>query len=114
MMTELERALRELESATAALSTLPVEDFAEAQAAMDRRAWAIRDLAALVQGAISGPEREDAVERLSQASAAGEKVEQRLTAMRSYVAMEWSHWARIYRALGASPISGARRVDCRG
>ena len=113
-MPELERVLRELESATAALATIPLEDFAEVQAAMDRRSWAIRDLAALAQGAISGPEREEAVERLSEASAAGEKVEQRLLSMRRSAAMEWSHWVRIYRALGASATSIARRVDCRG
>jgi hypothetical protein len=46
-MSELELALKELESATAAVTTLSEDDYAENQAALDRCAWALRDLAAL-------------------------------------------------------------------
>jgi hypothetical protein len=46
-MTDLELALKELKSATAAAAALSEDDYAEARAAMDRRTWALRDLAAL-------------------------------------------------------------------
>jgi len=113
-MPDLERCLRELESATAALAAVPVDDFAEAQAALDRRAWAIGDLAALAQRALSEPERQNALDRLLEARAAGEEAAQRLTTARCNAALEWSHWARIYRTLGASLPAIPGHVDFRG
>ena len=56
-MSRLECALRELESATAAVGSVAVEDFAESRAAMDRRAWAIADLAAMVAEGVAIPEQ---------------------------------------------------------
>ena len=79
-MSRLDCALRELESATAAVGSVPVEDFAEARAAMDRRAWAIADLAAMVAEGVAVPEqaREQILSRLRRALEAGRVAEQRL------------------------------------
>ena len=109
-MREMESALRELESATAAVAVVPVEDFAEGQAAMDRRRWAIADVAALSAGAIPELEREDVLRRLQRAYEAGEKAERRLASIRNTAAVEWGQWSRIYRALGAAV---SPRVDCK-
>ena len=113
-MSELENVLRELESATAAVATVPVEDFAEAQAAMARRAWAIADLAMLAARGIPEPELENALRRLRRASEAGEKAAKRLVSIRSAAAVEWSHWSRIHRSLGTAEPAGSTLVDCSG
>jgi hypothetical protein len=116
MMSEFELALQELESATAAVAGVAIEDFAEAQAAMDRRSWAIADLSALAAAPLALPERtrQEAVRRLRLASEAGDKAAQRLTAARSAAMVEWNQWSRIYRALGAAGALKPARVDCRG
>ena len=111
-MSRLDCALRELESATAAVGSVPVEDFAEARAAMDRRAWAIADLAAMVAEGVAVPEqgREQILSRLRRALEAGRVAEQRLVSIRSAAAVEWSQWTQIYRALGGG-ASNSTRVD---
>ena len=115
MMSQLELALRELESATMAVSAIPVEDFAEAQAAMDRRSWAIADLSALARAplALEENERDDAIRRLQLASNAGDKAAQRFSKIRNQAAAEWNRWSRIYRALGASSSARSTHVDFR-
>jgi hypothetical protein len=62
-MTDLELALKELESATAAVAKLPEDDYAETRAAVDRCAWALRDLAALA-AKLPPADRERAIDRL--------------------------------------------------
>ncbi len=116
MMSQLELALRELESATAAVAAIAVEDFAEAKAAMDRRSWAIADLSALAGTpfALPAKDRDDAIRRLQLASNAGDKAAQRLATIRNQAAAEWNRWSRIYRALGASAAASSTHVDCRG
>ena len=116
MMSQLELALRELESATLAVAAIAVEDFAEAKAAMDRRAWAIADISSLARAplALGAKERTDAIRRLQLASNAGDKAAQRFSKIRNQAAAEWNQWSRIYRALGAASIStSATRVDIR-
>ena len=65
-MTELELALKELESATVAVATLPENDYAESRAAIDRCAWALRDLAMLTAELLPA-DRERAVHSLRRA-----------------------------------------------
>ena len=114
MTSQLELALRELESATAAVAAVAIEDSAEATAAMDRRSWAIADLCALTAnpGALTGDERDDIIQRLRLAFDTGENTARRLLAIRNEAAAEWSQWSRIYRALGASASQSSARVDC--
>jgi hypothetical protein len=111
MTPELETTLRELESATAAVVKVVVEDFAEAKAAMDRRSWAIADLATLAAGPIPERDRDEALRRLRLVSEAGEKAGERLVSLRSSAAAEWSQWNQIYRALGPAR---SPKIDCRG
>jgi len=116
MMSPLELALRELESATMAVAAIAVEDFGEAKAAMDRRAWAIADLSALARNPLALPaeERDDAIRRLQLVSTAGDKAAQRFWKIRNEAAAEWNQWSRIYRALGASNSARSPHVDFRG
>ena len=116
MMSQLEVALRELESATTAVAEIAVDDFAEAKAAMDRRSWALADLSALASApiALAEKDREDAMRRLQLASSAGDRAAQRLSRIRREAAEEWNRWSRIYRALGASTERSSSRVDCHG
>ena len=116
MMSELERALRELESATAAIATVPIEHFAEGNAALDRRYWAIADLSRLAGAPLSLAEedREDAVRRLRLAFEAGGTAAQRFSSARSAAVAEWNQWSRIYRALGAEESPRSTRVDFSG
>src|SRR6185369_6743245 len=102
-MSDLELALRELESATAAVAAVSADDFAEAKAALDRRHWAITDLSALAGAPLAIPEqtRLELLSRLRQASETGERATQRLWAARNAAVVEWNQWSRIYRALGA-------------
>ena len=62
-MSELELALKELESATAAVAVIPEDDYAETRAAIDRCQWALRDLAALA-AELPPADRERAISRL--------------------------------------------------
>jgi hypothetical protein len=62
-MSELELALKELESAAAAVAALPEDDYAETRAAVDRCRWALRDLAALA-AVLPRDDRERAIRRL--------------------------------------------------
>jgi len=114
-MPALKRALKELESATAAVAAANIEDFSEVKAAMDRRHWAIMDVAELVRDplAFSDGEREDALRRLQFALEAGDRAQERITGTRGAAVSEWTQWSRIYRSLGmaASKTSG---IDYRG
>ena len=114
-MSALERALRELESATAIVAA-PTQDLAAAREAMARRQRAIADLFELT-GALhvySMEEREDALRRLRLAMDAGAAAEQWLVASKSEAMAEWNQWSRIYRALGAACASKSTLIDCRG
>ncbi len=62
-MSELELALKELESATKAVATRSEDDHAETRAAIDRAAWALRDLVALA-AKLPAAGRERAIGRL--------------------------------------------------
>jgi hypothetical protein len=116
MMSKLEFVLRELESATAAVAGVAVEDFAEAQAAMDRRSWAIADLAILAGDGLANLEtdRDGTLTRLRRVLELGQLAAERLSASRGVAAVEWSQWSRIYSALGVAGSPKLNRIDCRG
>ena len=107
-MSHLERALEELEIATAALAGIPmdglVDGLGEARAALDRRSLAIAGLAELTGAGFtcSPEEREDALRRLRLSDEAGAEAQQRLAAVTRTALAEWRQWSQIYRSLGAS------------
>jgi sigma54-dependent transcription regulator len=115
-MSHLERALDELEHATAALAGIPIDDLAEAQAALDRRSRAITTLAGLTGAAFTGSqeEREDTLRRLRLSCEAGSEAQQRLAAVTRAALAEWRQWSQIYRSLGGKAVDGENPVvGCR-
>jgi hypothetical protein len=114
-MSYLERALLELETATAALAEIPIDSLGGAQAALKRRARAIEDLAELTSAPFSFPseERESTLRRLRLACEAGVHMQQRLAAVERTAMAEWRQWSRIYRALDTSRGPDPS-CDCRG
>lgn len=108
-MSSLERALQELEVATAALAGIPidglVDGLVDAQAALDRRSLAIASVAELAV-TCSPEERQDTLRRLRLSCEAGSEAQQRLAAVTQTALAEWRQWSQIYRALGASSEPG--------
>ena|SRR5438093_136019 len=113
-MPHLERALRELESATAALAEIPTDDFEGAKAALSRRSLSIARVTELAGSplTLSAVERQDALRRLRWAWEAGAQAQTRLAMIARVAMTDWNQWNRIYRALGES--GEARRVDWTG
>ena len=112
-MSHLERALEELEIATAALAGIPMDSLVEAGAALDRRSLAIASLAELTGGgfACSTEEWEDTLRRVRLSCEAGSEAQQRLAAVTRAALAEWRQWSQIYRALGAREPDPV--LDCR-
>jgi hypothetical protein len=104
-MSGLEPALRELETATAALAEVPI---AKLRSALERRSLAVARVAELL---FASEDREEILGRLLVVMEAGSRAQQRITALRRSAVAEWSQWSRIYRALGGEPES---RIDYRG
>ena len=113
-MHPLERALRDLEIATAALAEIPLEDAVEADAVLCRRSVTIERLAGLTAAPLEAAVREDALRRLEAVSGLGLQAQQRLDRTRRQTLAEWSQWNRIYRALGAASRPDPGKVDCLG
>jgi hypothetical protein len=109
-MSNLERALQELEAATSALAAIPIDDSGEAQAALDRRSLAIASLAGLTSGGFScsAEECEDTMRRLRLSGEAGSEAEKRLAAVTRAALAEWRQWSQVYRALGEKAVVGCR------
>ena len=109
-MSNLERALQELEIATAALAEMPIDGLREAQAALDRRSVAIASLAELTGAGFtcSPAECEDTMRRLRQSGEAGSQAQQKLAAVTRATLAEWRQWSQIYRALGGKAVAGCR------
>jgi hypothetical protein len=100
-MAELERALCELEAATAEL----IEHPESAQAALDRRAKAIADLAGAAR--VAPCRKEETARRLQAALEAGDRAMQQLTAVKHRATAEWRHWSALYRGLSPQPGQGS-------
>jgi len=113
-MHPLERALKDLEIATAALAEIPLEDAVVAGALLRRRSLAIERLAGLTAAPLEAAVREDALRRLEAVSGLGLQAQQRLDKTRRQTLAEWSQWNRIYRALGAASRPDPGKVDCLG
>ena len=114
-MSALERALRELESATA-IAIAPAQDLGAAREAIYRRQQAIADLCRLTDALHSLPqaESEEALLRLRAVSEAAAAVETRLLTVKSDAMAEWNQWSQIYRALGAAGATKSAVVDYSG
>ena len=113
-MHPLERALRDLEIATAALAEIPLEDAVEADAVLCRRSVTIERLAGLMAAPLDAAVREDALQRLEAVSGLGLQAQQRLDRTKRQALAEWGQWNRIYRALGTTNRHDPRKVDCLG
>jgi len=100
-VTELDRALCELEAATAEL----IEHPESAQAALDRRARAIEDLAGAPR--VASYPREEMARRLQAALEAGAQAMQQLTAVKRLATAEWRRWSAIYRGVGPAHERGS-------
>src|SRR5882672_4297424 len=112
-MSHLERALGELEIATAALAGIPMDGSVEVQTALDRRSVAIATVAELTGAGFtfSPEEREDTLRRLRVSCEAGSEAQQRLATITRAALAEWRQWSQIYRALGAGEPGPV--LDCR-
>ena len=115
-MKPLERALRELEIATAAAARISLQDVERARAIFKRRSSAIAELAGLRDSVLSLPaaELQEVVSRLQSAAKAGEEARHGLARSKGSVTAEWSRWNQIRRALGPVGRAGANKIDCRG
>jgi len=114
-MTNLERALCQLEIATQALAEIPDDHLEGAQAALDRRSRAIEDLAELTGSPLLMPseECEDTLRRLQLVCEAGAQAQQKLGRFTRTAMEEWRQWSWIYRAL-SSQYEPSPSLDCRG
>jgi hypothetical protein len=114
-MSDLERALRDLEVATAAVAKMSVAD-SEAAAVLARRSKAIARLAELKDTIIAFPPEQQAevVQRMRYASGGGELAQLRLAGSQRKTIAEWSKWNRISQSLPAGNPPGAKKVDCSG
>ena len=114
-MSDLERALRDLEIATTTVSEISLADLEAVKGALDGRSQAVAQLAELTRApfTLEESEREDALLRLRLACQSGAQAQQRLAAISRAALAEWRQWSQIYRTLGASrepdPV-----LDCRG
>ena len=115
-MSDLERALRDLEVATAAIAKMPVEDIDGASTALARRSRAIARLADLKDAVLELPREEQAeiVQRMRYASGGGELAQLRLVGFQRKTLAEWSKWNRISQSLPPGIPQGSKKVDCRG
>ena len=112
-MSRLESALRELETASAALAEIGIENLEQAQAAIDRRSLAIATVTELAAGTPLNPaESEETLDVMRRACETGAQAQHRLAALRSAAVGELHQWTRLYRALGAGSSSG--RIDFSG
>src|SRR5437879_11712637 len=112
-MSEIESALKDLESATAALTENPLDD-GRASAALNRRSRAIARLAKLTSAPLLPAARQETLHRLRLICGAGEQAQQRLMNAKREAMAEWNQWSQIYRALGASGHQDPKKIDCRG
>ena len=115
-MSDLERALRDLEVATAALAKMPVEDIDGAAAVVARRSKAIARLAELKDAVLAFPPEEQAeiVQRMRYASGGGELAQLKLAGSQRKALAEWGRWNRISHSLPAASSQRSNKVDCSG
>jgi hypothetical protein len=115
-MSDLERALRDLEVTTAAVAKMPAEDIDGANAVLARRSKAIARLAELKDAVLDLPpeEQAEAVQRMRYASGGGELAQLRLAGSQRKALAEWSKWNRISQSLPPGIQPGSKKVDCSG
>jgi len=115
-MEDVERALRELEVATAAAVGVTLGDSESAQRVFKDRAKAVSGVAGLREAlaALPAPMRAEAVSRIESALRRGEEARHRLLASKRNLIVEWARWNRVHLALAAQPAAQTRKLDCRG
>lgn len=115
-MTHLERALRDLEIATAALAETSGDNVESVCAVLDRRSQAIARVVELKDAVLALPvaERGEVIQRMRYACGAGELAQLRLTGLKREIVAEWSHWNQIHRSLATGGSPDARKLDCSG
>src|ERR1700686_1243788 len=115
-MSDLERALRDLEIATAALAKMPLEDVEGADAVLARRSKAIARLAELKDDVLAFPPEEQAqiVQRMRYASGGGELAQLRLAGSHRKAVADWRQWNRVAQSLPAEIPPDTKKIDCSG
>ncbi len=115
-MSHLERALRDLEVATAALGESSGEDIEKVGAALHQRSKAIVHLAELKDVVLAFPPEEQAeiVQRMRYASGGGELAQLRLAGAQRKAMAEWRQWKQIHQSLATGGRPDAKKVDCSG
>ena len=115
-MSDLERALRDLEVATADIAKMPVEDIDGASEVLARRSRAIARLADLKDAVLELPREEQAevVQRMRYASGGGELAQLRLAGSQRKALADWSKWNRISQSLPPAIPPCSKKVDCSG
>ena len=113
ILSPLERVLRDLEVATAALIGGEPEG---RSAELKRRADAIARLQEMKETILSlGPEDFRGVtERLGRAADAGESARRDLALLSQKLTTEWSRWNQVFQSLAAAGQRQPNNVDCRG
>src|SRR5579862_3218434 len=110
-MPQLERILRDLEIATAALAGEGVE---VSQAKLKKRSEAIARLSGIIETVLAlGPvEFLEVINRLTRAADAGQSVERDLARLKQTVMAEWSRWNLVHHSLAASGRLPSKKIDC--
>jgi hypothetical protein len=112
-MSHLERVLRDLEVATAAVAG---EELAGGRAKLKRRSEAISRLDEVREAILSlGPgEFQDVISRLTRAASAGESAQKDLVRLKQTMMAEWSRWNQVHQALAAGGRRASSKIDCTG
>ena len=115
-MSHLERVLRDLEIATAALARMPLEDIEGAEAVLARRSKAIAGLEEMKDAVLAFPPEEQAgiVQRMRYASGGGELAQLRLAGSQRKTVAEWTKWHRVSQSLPAGIPPETKKVDYSG
>jgi hypothetical protein len=112
-MSHLERVLRDLEVATAALAP---EELQGRRGKLRRRAQAIARLAEAREAilSLSPAEFQAVMGRLTRAANAGEAAGREMERQKQKVMAEWSRWNQVHQSLAAGAQRRPKNVDCRG
>ena len=112
-MSHIERVLRDLEVATAALAG---EELEGRRANLNRRAAAIARIGEVREAmlSLSPADLRGVIERLTLAANAGESVQRDLERLTQKVMAEWSRWNQVHQSLAAAGQRRSKKIDCSG
>lgn len=110
MNASLESAIRDLDQSTTALLTAEAADTVALCQALEQRAEAITNVAALLGSSpLSG---KDVLRSLSESLRRGEEATRKVLRMKQDAIEEWSRMNQILRGLENERTPSERRIDC--